>query len=126
MRSTISGAAYLSGEGRWQRSPPMPVLRQWPAVAQDRQIRRFYRLLELSRMPLHRPDLASEAAEKETVPAEGIELGIDPETGETVTRHEGRFGPYVQLGKGSDDEKPRRASIPKGQDPASNRSGNWR
>src|SRR5438477_7630690 len=60
-----------------------------------------------------------EAGEKEAVPAEGIELGIDPETGQTVTRHEGRFGPYVQLGKASDDEKPKRASIPKGQDPAS-------
>lgn len=66
-----------------------------------------------------RPISASEASDKETVPAEGIELGVDPETGETVTRREGRFGPYVQLGKGSDDEKPKRASIPKGQDPAS-------
>ena len=40
-------------------------------------------------------------------------------TGEAVTRHEGRFGPYVQLGKASDDGKPKRASIPKRQDPAS-------
>jgi DNA topoisomerase-1 len=60
-----------------------------------------------------------DAAEKEAVPPEGIELGVDPETGQAVTRHEGRFGPYVQLGKGSKDEKPKRASIPKGQDPAS-------
>jgi DNA topoisomerase-1 len=67
----------------------------------------------------HTRPISAEAAEKEAVPPEGIELGIDPETGETVTRHEGRFGPYVQLGKGSDDEKPKRASIPKGQDPAS-------
>ena len=52
------------------------------------------------------------------MPAEGIELGVDPETGETVTRREGRFGPYLQLGEGSEDEKPKRASIPKGHDPS--------
>ncbi len=52
-----------------------------------------------------------------TVPAEGIELGADPETGEKVTRRQGRFGPYLQLGEAVDGEKPRRASIPKGTDP---------
>jgi DNA topoisomerase I len=52
-----------------------------------------------------------------TVPAEGIELGADPETGEKVTRRQGRFGPYLQLGEAVDDEKPRRASIPKGYKP---------
>ena len=39
------------------------------------------------------------------------ELGVDPETGETVFLKSGRFGPYVQLGDG---EKPKRASLPKG------------
>jgi DNA topoisomerase-1 len=57
--------------------------------------------------------------EKEAVPAEGIEIGVDPETGEKVTRREGRFGPYLQLGETVDGEKPRRASIPKRMDPAS-------
>jgi DNA topoisomerase I len=38
------------------------------------------------------------------------ELGVDPETGETVTVRSGRFGPYIQLGDG---EKPKRASLPK-------------
>jgi DNA topoisomerase-1 len=51
------------------------------------------------------------------VPADGIELGADPETGERVTRRQGRFGPYLQLGETVDGEKPRRASIPKGTDP---------
>ena len=54
-------------------------------------------------------------------PAEGVLLGTDPDTGLPVTRHKGRFGPYVQLGtaeKGS-KEKPKRASIPKGVDPES-------
>jgi len=52
-----------------------------------------------------------------SVPAEGIELGADPETGEKVTRRQGRFGPYLQLGEAVDGEKPRRASIPKAYKP---------
>jgi DNA topoisomerase-1 len=55
--------------------------------------------------------------EKEAVPTEGIEIGTDPETGEKVTRREGRFGPYLQLGEAVEGEKPRRASIPKRMDP---------
>ncbi len=52
-----------------------------------------------------------------TVPAEGIVLGTDPETGATVSRRMGRFGPYIQLGEASEEgEKPRRASVPKGKD----------
>jgi len=39
-------------------------------------------------------------------------LGKDPETGLDVTVRDGRFGPYVQLGEG---EKPKRASLAKGQ-----------
>jgi DNA topoisomerase-1 len=46
-------------------------------------------------------------------------LGHDPETGIAVTRRDGRFGPYVQLGESDGDEKPRRASVPKNWDPAS-------
>ena len=39
-----------------------------------------------------------------------VELGVDPETGEQVTRRAGRFGPYLQLGEG---KEAKRASIPK-------------
>ena len=39
------------------------------------------------------------------------ELGVDPQTGETVYLKAGRFGPYVQLGEG---DKPKRSSLPKG------------
>jgi DNA topoisomerase I len=46
------------------------------------------------------------------VPADGILLGEDPETGLPVTRRAGRFGPYVQLGQAVEGEKPQRASIP--------------
>ncbi len=51
------------------------------------------------------------------VPAEGILLGHEPETGQPVTRHAGRFGPYVQLGVAEEGVKPPRSSLPKGQDP---------
>ncbi len=48
-------------------------------------------------------------------------LGADPESGQPVYVMTGRFGPYVQLGetreKGS-GEKPRRASLTPGDDPA--------
>src|SRR5499427_129831 len=48
-------------------------------------------------------------------------LGKDPETGFDVTVKAGRFGPYIQLGEQKDyaeDEKPKRAGIPKGTSPA--------
>lgn len=43
-------------------------------------------------------------------------LGTDPTTGLEVSLRVGRFGPYVQLGEAG-EEKPKRASIPKGTDP---------
>ena len=49
--------------------------------------------------------------------AEGKVLGADPETGLDITLRAGRFGPYVQLGEQDGAEKPKRASIPKGNDP---------
>jgi DNA topoisomerase-1 len=49
--------------------------------------------------------------------AEGKVLGIDPESGFEVSVRTGRFGPYIQLGEADGDEKPKRASIPKGTDP---------
>jgi DNA topoisomerase-1 len=47
---------------------------------------------------------------------DGKLLGHDPITGMAVTLRTGRFGPYVQLGEAEGDEKPKRASIPKGVD----------
>ena len=44
-------------------------------------------------------------------------LGQDPETGLDVSLRSGRFGPYVQLGDGNGEEKPKRAGLPKGTDP---------
>jgi DNA topoisomerase-1 len=45
-------------------------------------------------------------------------LGIDPETGLEVTLRSGRFGPYVQLGEAVNGEKPKRAGLLRGMQPA--------
>jgi DNA topoisomerase-1 len=45
-------------------------------------------------------------------------LGFDPDTGLAVFVKSGRFGPYLQLGEGKGEEKPKRSSIPKGVDAA--------
>jgi DNA topoisomerase I len=50
---------------------------------------------------------------------EGKLLGQDPDTGLPVTLRSGRFGPYVQLGDADGEEKPKRASVPRGFDAAS-------
>jgi DNA topoisomerase I len=42
------------------------------------------------------------------------ELGLDPETQVPITLKKGPYGFYVQRGEGNPDEKPKRASIPKG------------
>ena len=42
-------------------------------------------------------------------------LGVDPETGKPVMVKIGKFGPLVQLGEVSDDDKPRFAGLLKGQ-----------
>jgi len=45
-------------------------------------------------------------------------LGHHPETGEPVLVLNGRFGPYVQLGEATEEnKKPKRASLPKGMAP---------
>ena len=50
---------------------------------------------------------------------DGKQLGFDPDSGLAVTLRTGRFGPYLQLGEGSEDEKPKRSSLPKGVDAGS-------
>jgi DNA topoisomerase-1 len=46
-------------------------------------------------------------------------LGTDPATGLPVYLMNGQYGPYVQLGEGGEDEKPKRASLAKGMTPES-------
>ena len=50
--------------------------------------------------------------------AGGRVLGQDPESGLDIAIKNGRFGPYIQVGEPEGKEKPKRASIPKGYDPA--------
>jgi DNA topoisomerase-1 len=48
-------------------------------------------------------------------------IGVDPKSGKNIYCLLGRFGPYVQIGESPEDpkaqEKPKRASLPKGLDP---------
>jgi DNA topoisomerase-1 len=60
--------------------------------------------------PIAQPD-GEEAAE-----SGDRELGVDPESGKSVWLKAGRFGPYVEM---ATDDKPKRASLPKGWPPAS-------
>lgn len=67
-------------------------------------------------------DITSEVAEKLIdQKINGADaLGKDPKTGEPIYVLSGRYGPYVQLGDISDEnDKPKRASLPAGVDPAS-------
>lgn len=43
------------------------------------------------------------------------ELGVDPVSGKPISVRVGRFGPLVQIGSADDEEKPRYASLRKGQ-----------
>ncbi len=43
------------------------------------------------------------------------ELGVEPGTGLKIIARMGRFGPMVQIGEADEENKPRFASIPKGQ-----------
>jgi DNA topoisomerase I len=45
-------------------------------------------------------------------------LGTDPQTGLEVTLRKGPYGMYVQLGEPEGKNKPKRASLPRGMDPA--------
>ncbi len=47
---------------------------------------------------------------------EGNKLGIDPKSGKPVFARVGRYGPMVQIGSSSDEEKPKFASLMPGQD----------
>ncbi len=73
----------------------------WPKM-----IDRFYK-------PFHtRVDSTTQTSERSK--GEKI-LGEDPETGKPVSVKIGRFGPIAQIGEAGDEEKPRFASLLKGQ-----------
>jgi DNA topoisomerase-1 len=59
--------------------------------------------------------IATAEGEESSAESADRELGIDPETGKPVWLKNGRFGPYVEE---ATDDKPKRASLPKGWPPA--------
>ena len=73
----------------------------WPSM-----IDKFYK-------PFHlKVDTATQTSEKSK--GEKV-LGTDPDSGKPVSVKIGRFGPIAQIGEASDEEKPRFASLLKGQ-----------
>ena len=73
----------------------------WPNM-----IERFYN-------PFHsKVDSATQTSERSKGEKQ---LGVDPSTGKPVSVKIGRFGPIAQMGEVSDEEKPRFASLLKGQ-----------
>ena len=94
----VPRALALPAARRRQRSAGLPAMRQRPAVTARRQVRRIRRLLELSRLPLHRRSSARAATRPQS---EGPK-----ELGDGIMLKTGRFGPYVERGD-------KRASIPK-------------
>ncbi len=45
------------------------------------------------------------------------EIGIYPETKEMITLRQGPYGPYIQVGEGTKEKKPKRVSLPKNFEP---------
>lgn len=80
------------------------------------KVGRFGAFIGCSRYPECRFTRQVSASENGTGPSSRT-LGTDPESGLDVTVRTGRFGPYIQLGEGSKDEKPKRAGLPKGVTP---------
>lgn len=64
--------------------------------------------------PFHKTIEAAEHLSREE--ASGAEeLGTDPKSGKPIIARMGRYGPMLQLGHATDDEKPKFAPIPKGK-----------
>lgn len=82
------------------------------------KVGRFGAFVGCSRHPECRytRQFSSESGEAGAISPDGNELGVHPQTGETVWLKTGRFGPYVEMANG---EKPKRASLGKQDDPAS-------
>ncbi|MEM9981337.1 MAG: type I DNA topoisomerase, partial [Bacteroidota bacterium] len=64
--------------------------------------------------PFHKQVEVTEDIDRKDVNT-GRELGKDPVSGEKIYVKLGKYGPYVQLGEGSEEEKPKFASLRKGQ-----------
>ncbi len=63
--------------------------------------------------PFHELIEKSGDIDRSTV-SQAREIGVDPKSGNMIIARFGRFGPMLQLGEATDDEKPRFAPLPKG------------
>ncbi len=90
--------------------------RQCPACGEGRlslKVGKFGAFIGCSRYPECRHTRQLTAGENGGGMTATRVLGKDPESGLEITLRGGRFGPYVQRGEGSKDEKPKRAGLPK-------------
>ncbi|MEM9225335.1 MAG: DNA topoisomerase, partial [Pseudomonadota bacterium] len=60
-----------------------------------------------------------DGSEESAINPDGEELAIHPDTGKPIMLKSGRFGPYLEMALDGEDEKPKRASLPKGWTPDS-------
>jgi DNA topoisomerase-1 len=63
--------------------------------------------------PFHELIEKSGDIDRSTV-SQAREIGVDPKSGGMIIARFGRFGPMLQLGEATDEEKPRFAPLPKG------------
>ncbi len=73
----------------------------------------WYEMIKKFYAPFH--ERVSQTLAKSSVSKGERKLGIDPETGKPVLVRMGRFGAIVQIGETNDQEKPKYASLRKGQ-----------
>lgn len=64
---------------------------------------------------LFHPGVETVSAEKYELKVGEKILGTDPETGKLISVKIGRYGPFVQIGSAEDEDRPRFASLAKGQ-----------
>jgi len=93
----------LAAEGEVCEKCGRPMLVRW---------NRFGRFLGCSGYPECRNTRSLDG-----IDPEGKQLGTHPEEGRMVRLKVGPYGPYVELESPSDDEKPKRVSLPKGKEP---------
>ena len=71
------------------------------------------KMLEEFYKPFHELIEGSDDIDRSSV-SQAREIGTDPKSGQPIITRFGRFGPMLQMGEASDDEKPRFAPLPKG------------
>ena len=79
--------------------------------AVSRGEREWVPLLEQFWKPFHRTVSEKEASVTRTEASQTRVLGVDPASGRAVSVRVGRYGPYAQIGRADEDEKPRFASL---------------